>query len=81
MHVGFAGLGRMGVPMGRRLAGAGFDLIVWNRTANQAQTFAGETGCSVAERPRDLAEACNVVVSMLTDDAASEAFHLGDHGV
>jgi len=32
MEVGFAGLGRMGTPMARNLARAGFAVTVWNRT-------------------------------------------------
>ncbi|WP_299785049.1 NAD(P)-dependent oxidoreductase [uncultured Marivita sp.] len=81
MRIGFAGLGRMGVPMARNLARAGFDLTVWNRTTSKALAFADEIGCAVAETPRDLAETCDVVISMLADDTSSEAFHLGDKGV
>ena len=31
--VGFAGIGRMGLAMARNVLGAGFPLVVWNRTA------------------------------------------------
>lgn len=37
MRVGFAGLGRMGVPMARNLCAAGHALTVWNRTVTKAQ--------------------------------------------
>lgn len=81
MRIGFAGLGRMGVPMARNLAGAGFDLTVWNRTAEKAQTLAAELGCAPAQTPRALAEASDVVVTMLADDTSSEAVHMGADGL
>lgn len=81
MHVGFAGLGRMGVPMARNLAEAGTRLTLWNRTEGKARTLAQEIGCDVAATPRALAENCDAVISMLADDAASEAFHLGPDGI
>jgi 3-hydroxyisobutyrate dehydrogenase len=71
----------MGVPMARNLARAGIDLTVWNRTRSKARVFADETGCAVAETPRDLAETCDVIISMLADDASSETFHLDEDGI
>ena len=35
LTVGFAGIGRMGLAMARNLLGAGFPLVVWNRTAER----------------------------------------------
>ncbi|MBJ6371641.1 NAD(P)-dependent oxidoreductase [Sedimentitalea sp. CAU 1593] len=81
MRIGFAGLGRMGAAMARNIAAAGFDLTVWNRTETKARVFASQTGGAVAKTPSDLAESCDVVISMLADDAASEDFHLGARGV
>ena len=81
MRVGFAGLGRMGVPMARNLARAGIDLTLWNRTGAKARALAEDLGCGVAATPRALAESSDVVISMLADDAASEAVHFGAEGV
>jgi 3-hydroxyisobutyrate dehydrogenase-like beta-hydroxyacid dehydrogenase len=81
MRVGFAGLGRMGQEMARNLAAAGFDMVVWNRTEGVAHTLADELGCARAKTPRDLAQECDVVVTMLANDAASEAVHLGAEGL
>jgi 3-hydroxyisobutyrate dehydrogenase len=80
MRVGFAGLGRMGAPMARNLARAGFAMTLWNRSADKAQALADEFGGAVAETPRALAAACDTVVTMLADDAASETAHLGPEG-
>ena len=81
MKVGFAGLGRMGGPMARNLVRAGFQLTVWNRTQSKAQAFADETGCAVVTTPRALAAACDVVLTMLADDASSREVHLGPDGI
>lgn len=81
MRVGFAGLGRMGMPMARNLALAGYDLSVWNRTQAKAQAVAEELGCRLAHTPRALAQASDVVVTMLADDASSEAVHFAADGI
>ena len=81
MRVGFAGLGRMGQHMARNLASAGFDLVLWNRTQAVAKTLAEQVGCATANTPRDLAERCDIVITMLSDDAASETVHLGSDGL
>lgn len=79
--VAFAGLGRMGAPMAVNLAEAGFDLLLWNRTTEKAEQLAGDIGAQVSARPRDLTEECDVVVTMLADDDASEQVHHGDEGL
>ena len=63
------GTGLMGAPIARRLAGAGFEVRVWNRTP--AKAFALQAhGC----HPRDdLVEAtagADVIVSLMTDGKA-----------
>lgn len=81
MRVGFAGLGRMGVHMARNLARAGLELTVWNRTPSRATALAAEIGCSVAPTPADLADAAEIVVTMLADDRSSETVHLARDGL
>jgi 3-hydroxyisobutyrate dehydrogenase-like beta-hydroxyacid dehydrogenase len=80
--VGFAGLGRMGVPMARRIAAAGHDLTVWNRTRAKADAFTADVpGVSVADTPAALAANVDIIVSMLADDKALHDFHLAPGGV
>ncbi|MDU8911421.1 NAD(P)-dependent oxidoreductase [Aestuariicoccus sp. MJ-SS9] len=81
MHVGFAGLGRMGAPMARNLARSGAALTIWNRSGDKARALAEEIGCTVADTPRDLADKADVVITMLADDASSDAVHLGPEGL
>ncbi len=64
--VGFIGLGSMGLPMAQNLARAGFQVLAWNRTPKEAG------GLTLVGSPKEAAEA-GVVITMLADDAATEA--------
>jgi len=75
MRVGFIGLGRMGSLMARSVAAGGHELTVWNRTTAKAAELAADVGGGVAASPQALAEACDVVVTMLADDAAVESVY------
>jgi 3-hydroxyisobutyrate dehydrogenase len=68
VEVGFIGLGRMGAPMARNVAAAGFSLVVRDESAEVEQRLAAETGGRVARSPADLA-GCGVVVTMLPTSA------------
>lgn len=79
MRVAFLGLGRMGTPMARRLAGA-FELSVYNRDRAKAQPFAA-LGARVAASPAEAAAGAEVAITMLADDAAEEALASGSGGL
>lgn len=79
MTVGWAGLGRMGLEMCRRLIEGGVDVRVWNRTAEKAQPVL-DLGATLVETPADLAD-CDLVFSMLAHGAALEAVMTGDGGL
>ncbi|MCY0148575.1 NAD(P)-dependent oxidoreductase [Hoeflea sp. G2-23] len=81
MGLGFAGLGRMGRRMAANCARAGFEVSVWNRSAAAAEELAAQCGVGVAGSPADLASRCDVVVSMLADDAAARTVYLGNSGL
>jgi 3-hydroxyisobutyrate dehydrogenase-like beta-hydroxyacid dehydrogenase len=80
-QIGFIGLGRMGTPMATNVVAAGFDLTVWNRSAAKAEAFAADTGAGVAATARALAEACEIVVTMVSDGPALEAVFAGEDGL
>jgi 3-hydroxyisobutyrate dehydrogenase len=77
--VALLGLGVMGSGMGQNLLKAGFPLTVYNRTRSKVQPLAAK-GAHVAETPRAAAGDANVIISMVGDDAASQAIWLGDDG-
>ena len=57
--LGWIGTGRMGYAMAERLAKAGCDLTVWNRTRAKAEPLAAH-GAKIADRPAELA-GCDIV--------------------
>jgi len=77
--IAFFGLGTMGGGMAARLAGAGFPVTVWNRSAARTQRLK-DLGATVAASPRDAAANADVVISMLADDPASRLAWTGDTG-
>jgi len=81
MHkIGFAGIGLMGQQMTRRLLMAGFPLRVWNRTRDKAKDIlaAGAVWC---DSPKTLAQASDVLITMVTDSVASEEVICGPNGI
>src|SRR5688572_10841216 len=78
--VGFAGLGLMGSRMARNLLQKGFDLAVWNRTAERCDALAKD-GARVARTPRELAEMSDVVIACVADPSAVGRIVFADDGV
>jgi 3-hydroxyisobutyrate dehydrogenase len=62
--IGWIGAGRMGFEMARRLAKAGCDIAVWNRTRAKAEPLAKD-GAKIVDRLADLA-ACDIVFCMVS---------------
>jgi len=62
--IGWIGIGRMGFAMAERLAKAGADLTVWNRTRAKAEPLAAH-GAKIADALVDLA-ACDIVFVMVS---------------
>jgi len=80
LRIGFLGLGKMGEPIARRLLAARYELTVWNRTHDRTASLAKD-GAQVAATPADVARACDVVMTMLFDDAAHEEVLFGSRGL
>ena len=71
-QVGFIGLGIMGSLQAMNLAKAGFELTVFNRTREKAEQWVQEHGGTVADSPKAVAEASDVVITMVVDGAQVE---------
>jgi 3-hydroxyisobutyrate dehydrogenase len=80
MHIGIAGLGRMGAAIGERLMEVGHRLSVWNRSAEKAKGLAA-AGASVAANPAELASHAETIITILTDAAAIDAVYHGPSGL
>ena len=79
-QVGFVGLGTMGSGIARRLLDAGHDVTGWNRTRAKAEPLIA-AGMRWADSPRAVAEASDVVFTMITNTQALHAVTGGDDGI
>ena len=79
-RIGFIGLGIMGWPMAANLCRAGFEVLVWNRTPERAETLAREHGARAARTPAEAAEAADAVITMVTDAPQVEQVLFGPDG-
>jgi len=79
-RVGFIGLGIMGMPMARNLIKAGFEVVVYNRTASKAEQMVSE-GAKKADSPKELAEESPVVITIVSDTPDVESVILGKNGI
>jgi 3-hydroxyisobutyrate dehydrogenase len=80
MRVGIAGLGKMGAVFADRMLGAGFDVTVWNRSPERVKDVAAR-GAKVAATPAELVGQCDVVLSIVLDDAAVTEVFEGKDGL
>lgn len=78
--VGFIGLGIMGQGMCHNLLKAGYDLLVWNRTAGKMAEFI-TAGAKPADSPADLARQCSTVLICVSDTPDVVQVVLGENGL
>jgi 2-hydroxy-3-oxopropionate reductase len=79
MNLGFIGLGTMGTPMATHLIQAGHAMTVWARREASAAPLVA-AGAHLAGSPREVGAAAEVVFTMVTTSADSEAVILGADG-
>jgi 3-hydroxyisobutyrate dehydrogenase len=80
MHVGVAGLGKMGAAIALRIIETGNQVTVWNRTAAKTAPVVA-AGAAAAQSPAGLASAADVVITILTDAAAIDEVYSGRAGL
>src|SRR5688572_19937983 len=82
MKVAFLGLGAIGRHMAARLALAGHDLAVWNRTAARAASFGVEhKGVTVARTPAEAARGREIVITCVSTSRDVESMLDGPDGL
>jgi 3-hydroxyisobutyrate dehydrogenase len=71
IQVGFVGVGRMGANMARRLHDRGYRITaVQDRDLLVAEALAHELGCEAAPVPARVSELSEIIVTVVSDDAA-----------
>jgi 3-hydroxyisobutyrate dehydrogenase-like beta-hydroxyacid dehydrogenase len=80
MNLGFVGLGAMGALIVPRLMAAGHTVTGWNRSRDKAADLITQ-GMRWADTPRAVAQAADIVFSIVTDAKAVRACALGPDGI
>jgi len=70
--VAVVGVGAMGGRIAGRLLDAGYDVVVWNRTAEKAKPLV-DRGATLADSPADAAARAEAVIVMVADPPALES--------
>ena len=70
-NIGFIGIGLMGFPMAKNLLKSGYNLKAYNRSQDKADRLK-EYGAEISLSIKDVVTNADVVITMLTDDAAVE---------
>ena len=78
--IGFIGTGIMGRPMALNLLKKGYPLNVFNRTPGKAREVV-DAGAVPKASPREVAEASEVIITIVTDTPDVEAVLFGKEGV
>jgi 3-hydroxyisobutyrate dehydrogenase len=77
-RIGFVGVGRMGANMARRLKDCGFTVsAVFDARAKSAKAVAAEIGAIAARNPAEVTANADVIITVVTDDAAMEEIFSG----
>src|SRR6267154_5269178 len=78
--VGFVGLGKMGNPMARNLARAGYGIVAHDVDRDALNRARDATGAEAPGSLRATAERCEAVITMLPDGEAVRTVLLGPDG-
>ncbi|HET7877053.1 MAG TPA: NAD(P)-dependent oxidoreductase [Methylomirabilota bacterium] len=80
-EIGFIGLGRMGGPMARNLATAGYAVHAFDVDAGAAARAAAVPGVTVHKSPRDVAARAAALFTALPNDEIVTDTYLGPDGI
>ena len=79
--IGFIGLGAMGLPMAKRVLGAGYELCTTFHRRREPADELHAMGAKVFATPKDVATAADMVITILPADAQLREVVLGSAGI
>jgi 2-hydroxy-3-oxopropionate reductase len=79
-RIGFIGLGIMGNPMSQNLLKAGYPVIAYDIVASSLKEVVG-AGATEGASPKQVAEACDIIITMLPDSPQVDEVVFGANGV
>jgi len=80
MNIGFIGLGIMGKPMAKHVLKAGYPLFVYNLSPQSVEELT-QLGANACKSPKEVAEAADIIITMLPDSPDVEKVALGENGI
>lgn len=80
MKIGFVGLGNLGTAIAENILHKRQQLLVYNRTAAKAQPLIAK-GAVLCNTVKELASTCDILFSMVSDDAALNHITKGIDGI
>ncbi|MCZ6628336.1 MAG: NAD(P)-dependent oxidoreductase [SAR324 cluster bacterium] len=81
MKIGFIGLGRMGYPMARNLAGAGHELLVFDSHSMAMESLREEAGVTPMAGVGEVAAQTQIVFTVLPNNDIVREVYLGAEGI
>lgn len=78
--VGVIGLGALGLPVARRLIDAGCSTAVYDVRAEPVAELAA-AGASACKSPAEVAKASDIIISLVSDEAQTDAIVSGKRGI
>jgi 3-hydroxyisobutyrate dehydrogenase len=79
MKIGLVGLGRMGAAIFLRLREQGFEVVGWDQDSAACASLAG-SALVIASNPREVADAADIVISIITEDHGVRGIFTGSQG-
>jgi len=80
MQIGFIALGNLGTAIAENILQKQQQLFVYNRTSSRTQPLI-EKGATFCSSIKELSSVCDIVFSMVSDDAALNHVTKGDNGI
>jgi len=81
LKLAFIGLGVMGFPMAGHLRAGGYDVCVYNRTAEKAERWRGRHGGRTARTPGEAAHDADIVCMCVGNDEDVRSVVYGSEGI
>ena len=78
--IGFVGIGVMGASMARHILNKGYTLHTYNRSPEKAKALIKD-GAIFQENLKDLAEACNIIITIVGFPSDVQEIYFADHGL
>lgn len=78
--IGFIGLGIMGKPMSKNLIKAGYELVVCDFNEKNVKELT-DLGAASAKNGKEVAEACEIIITMLPNSPHVKTVVMGENGI